>query len=176
MIRTRYKTFGRRFCAGFIDGLILLPIGILAKYMWSHHAAVPTALFILWYIVHTAAYRLYDILLHGYYGQTIGKRIMGVIVINQDEKEPMTIAQAVRRDIYPVIMAIIGITIFVPRVLAGGYPTDPPTYSTMDWIRSYSVWLWFLMEFVTMLFSKRRRALHDYIAGTVVVRKESLTR
>ena len=30
------------------------------------------------------------------------------------------------------------------------------------------VWIW--SEFITMLFNKRRRAIHDYIAGTVVVR------
>jgi uncharacterized RDD family membrane protein YckC len=176
MIRTRYRTFSRRFWAGFVDAIVLLPIAILGKYMWSHHASIPTAVFILWYISQTAAYRLYDVLLHGIYGQTIGKRVMGVVVINQDEKQPMTIAQAIRRDIYPVIMAIIGIIIFIPRVLRGGYPTTPPTYTTMDWVRSYSFYGWFLMEFITMLFNSRRRALHDYIAGTVVVRKESLTR
>jgi uncharacterized RDD family membrane protein YckC len=30
------------------------------------------------------------------------------------------------------------------------------------------IWIW--GEFITMLFNKRRRAVHDYMAGTVVVR------
>ncbi|MNR36189.1 hypothetical protein D3C85_1540850 [compost metagenome] len=31
------------------------------------------------------------------------------------------------------------------------------------------VWIW--GEFITMLLNKRRRAVHDYMAGTVVVHK-----
>jgi len=32
------------------------------------------------------------------------------------------------------------------------------------------IWVW--SEFVTMMFNKRRRAVHDFIAGTVVVRSD----
>ena len=175
MIERRYQTFGRRFGAGFIDGLVFLPLAILAKYMWTHAHDVPGPVFILWFILHLSAYRLYYILLHGLYGQTIGKRATGVIVIDKSETKPMTISQAIRRDIFPVIMYFVAIILFVPRFLAGGYPTSPPTYSTLDWIRAYSGWAWFLTEIITMLLNNRRRALHDFIAGTVVVRKESLT-
>jgi len=176
MIEARYQTFGARLGAAFIDGLIFLPLGFLGKFMWSHPDSVPAAVFILWFVLHLSAYRLYDILMHGVYGQTIGKRITGVIVIDKGETRPMTISQAIRRDIFPVIMAFLAIALFLPRFLAGGYPTSPPTYSTSDWVRAYSGWAWFLTEVITMLFSKRRRALHDHIAGTVVVRKESLTK
>ena len=31
---------------------------------------------------------------------------------------------------------------------------------------------WFLSEFVVLLMNKRKRALHDFIAGTIVVNKE----
>ena len=34
-----------------------------------------------------------------------------------------------------------------------------------------NIWIW--SEFVVMLTNKRRRALHDFIAGTVVIRKEA---
>ncbi len=176
MIEERYRTFSRRFSAGFIDGLIFLPLAFLANYMWSHPHAVPAAVFILWYVLHLSAYRLYHILLHGLYGQTIGKRMTGVIVVDESEAKRMTMAQAIRRDIFPVIMYFVAIILFVPRFLAGGYPTSPPTYSTLDWIRAYSGWAWFLTEVVTMLLNSRRRALHDFIAETVVVRRESLTR
>ena len=30
--------------------------------------------------------------------------------------------------------------------------------------------IWFVLEIITMLLNKKRRALHDLIAGTVVVR------
>jgi uncharacterized RDD family membrane protein YckC len=32
------------------------------------------------------------------------------------------------------------------------------------------IWVW--GEFVTMLFNKKRRAVHDFIAGTVVIRSQ----
>ena len=32
-----------------------------------------------------------------------------------------------------------------------------------------NVWVW--SEFITILFNKRKKALHDYLAGTVVIRK-----
>jgi uncharacterized RDD family membrane protein YckC len=36
--------------------------------------------------------------------------------------------------------------------------------------------LWFWSEVIVLLFNKKRRALHDFIAGTVVVVKDSLPR
>jgi uncharacterized RDD family membrane protein YckC len=37
----------------------------------------------------------------------------------------------------------------------------------LDWVNTANqVWMW--SEVVVMLFNRRRRALHDFIAGTVV--------
>jgi uncharacterized RDD family membrane protein YckC len=38
-----------------------------------------------------------------------------------------------------------------------------------DWA-GYALGVWIWSEVVTMLFNRKRRALHDFIAGTVVVR------
>ena len=35
---------------------------------------------------------------------------------------------------------------------------------------------WFLLEFITLLTNDKRRAFHDYIAGTVVVRETRASR
>jgi hypothetical protein len=48
------------------------------------------------------------------------------------------------------------------------------TYGTMRnsipfTLLSWVVLVWLVLEFVTMLINEKRRALHDYIAGTVVV-------
>ena len=34
--------------------------------------------------------------------------------------------------------------------------------------------LWYVAELVTMLFNRKRRAVHDFIAGTVVVRTAAM--
>ena len=44
------------------------------------------------------------------------------------------------------------------------------TTSGFFWLLAIVPGLWFLAEVVTMLTNEKRRALHDYIAGTVVVR------
>jgi uncharacterized RDD family membrane protein YckC len=36
--------------------------------------------------------------------------------------------------------------------------------------------VWIFSEFVVLLTNKKRRALHDFMAGTVVIRKESLNK
>jgi uncharacterized RDD family membrane protein YckC len=44
----------------------------------------------------------------------------------------------------------------------------PPWYETVDLLGQ--VWIW--SEFIVMLTNRKRRALHDFIAGTVVVVRE----
>jgi len=36
----------------------------------------------------------------------------------------------------------------------------------------WTIWIW--SELITMMFNERRRAIHDYMAGTVVIQKSSL--
>jgi len=47
--------------------------------------------------------------------------------------------------------------------------TAPAWYRPTNWI--YQGWIW--SEFIVMMTNKKRRALHDFIAGTVVVRRDS---
>ena len=46
----------------------------------------------------------------------------------------------------------------------------PENVNTVNWIISFSGLAWFLIEVITMLANNKRRALHDFIAGSVVVR------
>jgi len=57
----------------------------------------------------------------------------------------------------------VGHTVLAP---AAGRGVDSRTY----WLLSSLPMLWFLAEVLTMLTNKKRRALHDFIAGTVVAR------
>jgi uncharacterized RDD family membrane protein YckC len=43
----------------------------------------------------------------------------------------------------------------------------PPWYKPLE--IAGQVWVW--SEFVVLLTNKKRRALHDYLAGTVVIRR-----
>jgi uncharacterized RDD family membrane protein YckC len=44
----------------------------------------------------------------------------------------------------------------------------PVLYKSVDILRA----VWYCSEMIVLLFNKRKRALHDFIAGTVVIHKE----
>ena len=44
----------------------------------------------------------------------------------------------------------------------------PIWYKPMYWANN--IWIW--SEFIVLLLNKRKRALHDYVAGTVVIQKK----
>jgi uncharacterized RDD family membrane protein YckC len=85
----------------------------------------------------------------------------------------------VLRDIVPI--ATFPLTLFaLPDVLRGIDPlvrrfaSDAPSLS--DQVTSWIFTFWNVAEIVTMLTTAKRRALHDLIAGSVVVRTESIGR
>ena len=44
----------------------------------------------------------------------------------------------------------------------------PIWYKPIHW--AHNIWIW--GEFIVLLMNKRRRALHDFLAGTVVIKKK----
>lgn len=82
--------------------------------------------------------------------------------------------QAVLRDIVPLALVVYRLLIDLPTVLSGRNP-DMRDHSDFSWlVVRYGMTAWFFLEVVTMLFNDKRRALHDFIAGSVVVRTEAL--
>jgi uncharacterized RDD family membrane protein YckC len=168
----RFHTFWRRFWAGWIDALIFYPQSWINKWVWGHFSS-PWAL-VPWFVFACLSYALYSILLHGFFGQTIGKRVMGVKVLDRAGAR-LSMKQAVLRDSFYVVYTMVSLAIDLPAVASGRNPYDPETASlaTLGLARILSLsatMLWSFIEVVTMLTNEKRRALHDFIAGTVVVR------
>jgi uncharacterized RDD family membrane protein YckC len=85
----------------------------------------------------------------------------------------------VLRDIVPI--ATFPLTLFaLPDVLGGIDPLvrrfASDAASLSDEVTSWIFTFWNVAEIVTMLTNAKRRALHDLIAGSVVVRTESIGR
>jgi uncharacterized RDD family membrane protein YckC len=115
-------------------------------------------------------------LLHRFYGQTLGKRIMKIRVLSVDD-EPITMRQAVLRDSVWLGLLLIGFVLNLPAVLAGdSYLVTIDVTDSVEIGISYISSAWLILEMITMLFNDKRRAIHDLIAGTVVVRDEPLRR
>lgn len=168
MIEPKYSTFAPRFVSGIIDNLVLWPIQWLLTFAFDHSA--PVLLKVLVYTVNSCFFLAYSIWMHGKFGQTIGKMICKVIVLDVSERS-LSMKQAVLRDILGVILLPISLAIDIPRIIQGVDINASTNITTIGWIITFSMFGWFVIELVTMLTNNKRRALHDFIAGSVVIRK-----
>jgi uncharacterized RDD family membrane protein YckC len=165
----RYSTFGARFLAGIIDGLVFIPLGIIDVFV-INSPDDGVALFLIWSaIVYSSAW-LYTVLLHARYGQTLGKRAMGVKVLDVSESRIPTLSQAFLRDSVYIVLNTVTFVYLVVLVLRGDYTAVALTESAPARVLNWISMGWFLTEVLTMLTNNKNRALHDFIARTVVVR------
>lgn len=158
----KYQTFGRRFGAAILDSIILFPVNWIVSFAVLAIAAAPT---ILSWAIPGFISALYYILMHYYFGQTLGKMAAKVKVLD-DSETPVNLGQSIVRSLPQLIIPMFAVS-----------------FSTADQSDAETLWLWasFIYGF-TFLFSlanaivclanEKRRALHDFIAGTIVVRTE----
>ncbi len=180
MIEKKYKTFWRRFFAIIIDFLVLAPITILLEYISNTTGVQFFSLFDNFTIY------AYTIILHGLYGQTLGKYILRVKVLTLSETK-ISFKNAFLRDAIPLLLTFIIVGyMFVnvgPMLASFGsneMPSEQQLTELMLQMQKLFIPMmiltlmhiaWVLLELITMLTNNKRRALHDFIAGTVVVKK-----
>lgn len=164
----KYDTVQPRFVAGIIDGLVLLPFGVLDALIFSQQIRWLT---IGWIPISYSAYWLYSVIGHGLYGKTVGKHVMKVIVLDNKTETRISWKQAILRDIFLIVAntAVVALDIYV---IASGITELSFALQVLYQVLFYSSLIWFITEIVTALGNDKRRALHDFIAGTVVVKSE----
>lgn len=169
----KYRTIWRRFWAHFLDGLVVgVPsaIGLIAL---EKLGLIRSATFAYIEQFLQVIALSYYIVMHTRYGQTVGKMATGVKVVDKSEQHGISLGQAVTRDIVPVSMVALSAI----YLLAYGAPLEDARVTGMaafiQYATGYAIMAWWIAEVVTMLFNRKRRAVHDLIAGTVVVRVAS---
>lgn len=162
----KYNTFWPRFFAGWIDYFVLLPLDWIDSWAFAPNQPIP--LIIVWSLISYPVYWLYSVLMHGFYGQTVGKMVCKVKVMDISEK-PMSMPQAFLRDSVHIGTNTLGLILFLYVRLVGEL-SESTIVKLAVYIIVFGSFGWFLIEVITMLTNKKRRALHDIIAGTVVVR------
>ncbi|MFH0261355.1 RDD family protein [Vibrio barjaei] len=168
MYANKYSNFWRRLFAVIIDGLVFLPLQWIDEYILS--GAIGSVGVFLWGVVSAILGISYYVVLHAKYGQTIGKMVMKVKVVDVSESRNITVKQSCMRDIVPIIM--LPFTVYVYAQLAFfGKTWDSLDQGSVFIIVSLIMISWVVLESVSMLFNEKRRAVHDYIAGSVVVRQ-----
>lgn len=171
-----YATFWQRFGAMWIDFLVLLPVILLQGWLESFSKVMAVILV----IPMAAVYCAYIIFCHGRFGQTVGKHVMGIRVV-RTTGERIGWREAWLRSTFEVLVSVFGV---VASFIALASIADTDYYGVGWWQRAQNLqghtpawfgwtdialdfWMW--SEVVIMLTNRRRRALHDFIAGTVVV-------
>jgi uncharacterized RDD family membrane protein YckC len=172
----RYAGFWERFGAYWLDALVLLPLAGIA-YLGSEFSRLFHA---VWFLPGLCIGVLFHVWLVRRFGGTPGKRLLGIRIAMVDGS-PVTLRAAwIRYSVLFVLSALSSLAI----VLASLKMTDAVYFSlgTLDRVTQLAAmapswrlavrvamgcWVW--GEFLTMLFNERRRAVHDYLAGTVVI-------
>lgn len=171
-----YAGFWRRLTAFAVDVLV-----VAAPY-WLHEQAwrVSPLVALVATLVLDVSSQAYVIGCHARWGQTIGKMVLGIRVVQLDGA-PITPRHALLRNAVEIGLVLIGIPSMAYVLLTWNGPewTTIPDLDRhrlvvdRDPLSNYAfglVTLWQASEFVVLLFNAKRRALHDFIAGTVVVR------
>ena len=174
-----YAGFGRRLGAVFIDLLILAPTIVLFTYLdgLGMEAAIASI------VISTILYSLYSIYFHYKFGATLGKMAVDIKVTLPNGSK-IGFKHALLRSSVDLVYALLTSTahvIALTKVNSELYfdanwqerilqltALLPAWAKTSEWLFQ----LWFWSEFIVLLLNKRKRALHDFIAGTVVIHKE----
>lgn len=171
-----YAGFWRRFGAYWIDFLVLMPL-IVVTYFLSEKSRLFQLYWFLPGLLIGIAFHVYLVLC---FGGTPGKLLLNMRIAMLDGS-PVTLKAASLR--YSVLFALtfllsLALLLSVLRMsdelyfsldyIARNLKMVELAPSWYQWVSVLlQVWIW--SEFISMLFNKKRRAIHDYIAGTVVV-------
>lgn len=170
----RYSTFGPRFWTGSVDSCVLWPLGFITTVLLSVN--IPRIVAAVLVMVESLAWLIYTVVMHARYGQTVGKMVTKVRVVDFRTEGGISWRQAWLREGIPMALSLgfLGWEISLmltgrlsPGAVASG---EVLTVSKRFWLLTALPGLWFVAEVLTMLTNEKRRAIHDFIAGTVVVR------
>jgi len=172
-VSRKYSTFGPRFWTGSVDSCVLWPITFLGSILMA--LQLPPVIGVMLVLTQNLTWIFYTVFMHAKYGQTYGKMVCKVRVVDFGTEGAISLRQACLREGIPIVLSlgIIGYEIYA--ISAGILSTAAIAKGEVAkdrafWVLAILPLLWFVAEAVTMLTNEKRRALHDYIAGTVVIR------
>lgn len=165
MSASKYHTGLRRFGAAVIDGIIFTPL--LFADLWVLNQTDNVWIVFAWTVFNATLYYLYSIFFHYRFGRTVGKWIVGIKVLDISESKLLNFKQSVLRDSLYVLIQLIGFIYFLYRVAQTG-DIDIIIMDYRNFI-DYSFLCWMAVELLSMLTNEKRRAVHDWLAGSVVI-------
>lgn len=165
MSDAKYHTGFRRLGAAIIDSIIFTPLLMLD--LWILNQTDNVWIIFAWTAFNSALYYLYSIYFHYKFGRTIGKWVLRIKVLDVSENKLLTLKQSFLRDSLYIVIQIIGLLYFLFLVANTG-DLDIIIMDYRNFI-DYSFLCWMALELITMLTNEKRRAIHDRLAGSVVI-------
>ena len=162
----RYQTFRARFVAGLVDSIVFIPLVIADGFILQEGR--PIVVLAIWSVISYLSYGVYSVLMHAKYGQTLGKMVTKVKVLNEAETEVPGMKRAILRDSFYIATTLFSVIWFLRLLFTDGFTSAYYESSVNFYFGIFSIG-WLLLELITMLMNSRRRAFHDFIGGTVVV-------
>lgn len=176
-----YAGFWTRLGSLLLDFIFILPVVFIIQYLNGlgkdiyYYTLIPNLLFAIWY----------NIYLPKKYGGTPGKLAVSITIVKLDG-EPIDWNEAILRHIVLLTLALLASIVMIVTLMEA----DEETYTSLGWLqrsqylmslspgffKAYN-WIsniWIYSEFIVLLTNKRKRAIHDFIAGTVIVRTKYL--
>lgn len=166
----KYNTLYARFFALILDSILLLPLGILSE--WSEEFSdAPVKFQLIKIFIYSASF-FYVVLMHYFFGQTVGKMLMKIKVLDLSEK-PISFFQSVLRDIAQLLSIFVFVIFGDPEFFIN-QSKDVAEFAKNPVANSFYILLMIygLADIIVFFTNEKRRALHDYIARTVVIREE----
>lgn len=169
----KYKTGSKRFFASIIDGqiisLVYLPVSVIDSVVWNSRPSL--FVFFIWISFFSSLSVVYVVCAHAHWGQTLGKQICGVRVVNNNSESRISYRQAILRSIVPVLYTLYSIfltTAYYANWLSGSLENQN-IFRSLEQNLTFIIFFWTILEIITLITNKKRRALHDLIAKTVVI-------
>jgi len=171
-----YAGFRPRLYSILLDFLILLPLNFIVLLINSYSKDMyfitlgPNMLIIFWYHVYLVKK----------FGGTPGKLIVGIKVLKLNLR-PISWKEAILRYIVLFGLTIYGFIATISSITNA----DTQIYNNLGWLQkqqyliflspilykiyTWSTNIWVYSELIVLLTNEKKRAIHDYIAGTVIV-------
>ena len=165
----KYRTGLKRVGAAIIDGIVFIPFLFIGQ--WIYKTTNNASLLFCWTSFLVFAPIIYSVFLHYKFGQTYGKWVAKVKVLDIGEARKLTLRQSLYRDSVYLLVAITGLVYYgVLLTQTSQQGTVLVKYSNFS---DNPILWWTLIELITMWTNSKRRAFHDFIAKSIVVRTET---
>jgi uncharacterized RDD family membrane protein YckC len=170
-----YGGFKDRLFALLLDGLVLSPL-ILTDYL-NRTGLKSIFVLTLVFIISLA----YKPLLEFKYGATVGKKALKLLVVNLEQGN-ISLGQAVLRNIFDIVSRCLTFALSLTIYTSTGFSSvttnteyarlQTATFNIIPYTFLYLAL--YIAEIILLQTDKKRRSLHDRIAGTYVVKSSGV--